>query len=73
MDSLDEILSDIGISLGSVEVEAFMRDELFHRRADFDGVMSRIFAGRQAVFFYDDDQASAFRLFMEKLWGRGWL
>ncbi len=66
-DSLDSILGDIGISLCQIEIEAYMRDELFAGGNSFDTVYNRCFKSR--VFeFYDDEQEEAFDRFMKDLW-----
>ncbi len=67
--SLDAIFQDMGISLSKVEVEAFMRDELFHRREEMDGVIRRIFAGRPAEF-HSPEQLGDFDTYLQKLWER---
>jgi hypothetical protein len=67
--SMDAIFHDLGISLSTVEVEAYMRDELFHRREDAEGVLQRIFAGRAAEF-YSEEQLGDFVTYFEKLWNR---
>ena len=68
-DSMDAILADLGLSLSSEEVEAYMRDQLFLRHSSIQEVMDRI-AGGNALTFHDNLQHAAFDGFVEELWGR---
>ncbi len=66
-DSLEAILDDLGFSLSTEDVEAYMRDELFCRRNDLDNVITRCAKGRM-VEFHDGEQRNAFYQFVNKLW-----
>jgi uncharacterized protein with von Willebrand factor type A (vWA) domain len=67
VESLEKILQEIGVSLRPHEIEAFMRDELFHGRKSLEAVNERCFSGRELVFS-DDAQQVAFDNFMDELW-----
>jgi len=67
--SIDAIFRDLGVSLSEVEVEAYMRDELFHRRDQPEAVLKRIFSGR-ALKFYSEEQLDDFVKYFDKLWKR---
>jgi hypothetical protein len=67
--SIDAIFRDLGISLSEVEVEAYMRDELYHRQEQSEAVLQRIFAGR-STRFYSEAQLGDFVKYFEKLWNR---
>ena len=66
-DSLEAILDDIGVSLSTEELEAYMRDELFHRRDSLSAVAERCLSGRAGAFV-DLEQEEAFHRFLESLW-----
>ena len=67
--SIDAIFRDLGISLSEVELEAYMRDELFHRREEPEEVLKRVFSGRP-LQFYSDEQLDDFVKYFDKLWKR---
>jgi hypothetical protein len=66
-DSLEAVISDIGLSLNISEIGAYMRDELFSRGNSLDRVVERILKGRE-VLFYDEIQKEAFFKYMKELW-----
>lgn len=63
---LDEILVDTGSSLNAEEVEAFMRDALFHGR-DREYAVRRAFQKSHLTFAHEA-QASSFEEELETLW-----
>jgi hypothetical protein len=65
--TLDAILKDLAVSYSEVEVEAFMRDELFRGGKNLQAVRARILQGRTTVFF-DAEQEKAFDDLMAELW-----
>lgn len=67
VESLEKILREIGVSLTPHEIEAFMRDELYHGRKSLEAVSERCFSGRDLVFS-DEAQQIAFENFMDELW-----
>ena len=66
-DSLEAILNDLGFALSEEEVEAYVRDELFHRHDDPARVANRIQKGSQ-VEFSNRKQEKAFFTFLFELW-----
>jgi hypothetical protein len=67
VESLEKIFREIGVSLNPHEIEAFMRDELFHGRKSLEAVSERCFSGRDLIFS-DEAQQVAFDNFMDELW-----
>ena len=67
-DSLDAILSDIGLSLNENEITAYMLDALSCGHTDSNVVMKRCFAGRDATYFTDENQADIFNDLFITLW-----
>ncbi|MDR1626829.1 MAG: plasmid pRiA4b ORF-3 family protein [Spirochaetia bacterium] len=67
--SLDAIFEDLGIAMTETEVEAYMRDELFHRKENPEAVLERIFENRNIPFF-SEDQRNDFVRYCKKLWNR---
>jgi hypothetical protein len=67
VESLERILREIGVSLTPHEIEAFMRDELYHGRKSLEAVSERCFSGRDLIFS-DEAQQVAFDNFMDELW-----
>ncbi len=67
--SLETILDDINLSLSSEDIEAYMRNELFHRGNSLKAVLERCFSGRQTNFF-DREQESTFHRLVDLLWER---
>ncbi|MFA6568538.1 MAG: hypothetical protein WCS96_10025 [Victivallales bacterium] len=67
VESLEKILREIGVSLTPHEIEAFMRDELYHGRKSLEAVSERCFSGRELIFS-DEAQQVAFDNFMDELW-----
>lgn len=67
VESLENILRDVGVSLHTHEIEAFMRDELYHGRKSLEAVSERCFNGRELIFS-DEAQQVAFDNFMDELW-----
>lgn len=65
--SLDAILNDLAVSYDETEVEAFMRDALFHGGTRMDDVRDRIL-DRRATVFVDRRQKEAFQERMQELW-----
>jgi hypothetical protein len=63
---LDEMLLDIGLSLSSGEIEAFMRDALFHGMKEEDAVI-RAFQGAYIQFAHPEQEAS-FQAEIRLLW-----
>ena len=66
--SIDDILADLGLAFGQDELEAYMRDELFHGGKSLENVMARCMAGRPEVSFYNEEQEEAFDDFVQVLW-----
>jgi len=66
-DSLEAILDDLGVALSEVEVEAYIRDELFQRHDEPSWVANRILQGRGAGFS-NRKQEKAFFRFLFELW-----
>lgn len=66
-ESLDDILTDIGVSLCAGEIEAYMRDELYCGRRDLIEVTKRCFHSRM-LEFYNEKQEKAFARFMTTMW-----
>ncbi len=66
-DSLEAILNDLGLAISEEEVEAYIRDELFHRHDDPARVANRILKGRD-IEFSNRKQEKAFFTFLFKLW-----
>lgn len=66
-DSLEAILNDLGLALSEEEVEAYIRDELFHRHDDPARVANRIQKGSH-VEFSNRKQEKAFFTFLSELW-----
>ncbi len=64
MDSLEAILTDVGIALDEVEVEAVILDALYRGPLDGEAVERRMTAGRD-IRFYDQEQERAFHRFLE--------
>jgi hypothetical protein len=67
VESMEKILAEIGVSLRTHEIEAFMRDELHHGRKSLEAVSARCFSGRDLIFS-DEAQEVAFDNFMDELW-----
>jgi hypothetical protein len=67
VESLEKILVEMGVGLTPHDIEAFMRDELYHGRKSLEAVSERCFSGRELVF-RDDAQHIAFDNFMDELW-----
>jgi len=65
-DSLEAILDDFGLALSEEVVEAYIRDELFHRRDDPAQVATRILKGRD-IEFSNRKQKKAFFTFLFEL------
>ncbi len=65
--SLEAILDDIGVSLSEEDIEAYMRDEMFHRGDSLESVLKRCFSGRQ-IDFYNQKQEHKFYRFVDDLW-----
>ncbi len=68
LDSIDGILVDIGCNLRQVEIEAYMRDNLFMGRKNLDEVQDRIVATRLALQFVNPIQEDSFNALFEDLW-----
>lgn len=68
IDSIDGILTDLGISLSEQEVEALIRDELFHGNGQYDHVVERIFCTRSENPFANMDQSVAFSRLLRTMW-----
>jgi hypothetical protein len=66
-DSLDDILIDINAPISSGEIEAYMRNELFHRGNSCSHAMEECFAYYDFTF-YDKFQHKIFHLFINELW-----
>ncbi len=66
-DCLEAILDDLGLSLSSEEIEAYMRDELYGSGGDLRRVLSRCLQGRP-VRFYSRAQEKAFHRFLHQMW-----
>ncbi|MDR2589019.1 MAG: plasmid pRiA4b ORF-3 family protein [Spirochaetales bacterium] len=67
--SIDEIFRDLSVPVSEIEVEACMRDELFHRRENPQSVRERIIAGRKVLFF-SRAQENEFDRHFKKLWNK---
>ncbi len=67
VESLEKILMDMKVALTPHDVEAFMRDELYHGRKSLEAVSERCFSERELVF-RDEAQHVAFDNFMDELW-----
>lgn len=67
VESLEKILNELGVNLTTHEIEAFMRDELYHGRKSMEAASERCFSGRELVFT-DEAQHVAFDNFMDELW-----
>ncbi len=68
LDSMDGILIDIGCNLRQVEIEAYMRDNLYSGRNNLDEVQARIVATRLALQFVNPIQENTFNGLFEDLW-----
>jgi hypothetical protein len=71
-DSLNNILESLGIQLSQVEVEAYMRDELFRSRGtpgkdEFSPVLVRVFQEEDPSFFSDEQEKMFFK-YCRNLW-----
>lgn len=66
-DSLDAILEQMGAAVKSVEMRAFMIDELFNGGENLDNVLERSIGARW-LDFSDDAQEAVFRNFVEEMW-----
>ncbi|GAB4367856.1 MAG: hypothetical protein Kow009_04690 [Spirochaetales bacterium] len=67
--SMNEILRDIGVSLEESSIEAYIRDAFYQGNASPEQVLNRIFAGREALF-YSQEQMESFLKFFDNLWKR---
>ncbi|MBN1698597.1 MAG: plasmid pRiA4b ORF-3 family protein [Spirochaetales bacterium] len=66
-DSLNDILTDINAPISSVEIEAFMRNELFHRKTSCEDAVERCLQYLD-LHFYDQFQEDMFYRFIDELW-----
>ena len=69
-DSLGAILRDMGLSLTTSEIEALMRDELYHDREQFQPVLERMFSGYDVIPFNGDRQEKTFFKLIGEMWAR---
>jgi hypothetical protein len=68
MDSLNDILLDIGVAVTQNEIEAYMRDEHFSRRNSLESALNRCFAHREHLSFYNEEQREEFFRYLSELW-----
>lgn len=67
VEDLDAMMGDVGLSMNSVELRAYMRDALFNNIRDIRKVKERCFAGR-TIHFYDARQEAAFTKAIADQW-----
>lgn len=64
---LDAIFEELGLSITEEEVEAYMRDALFHGEGRADAVLARIATGRSLIFSSGEEQ-ERFHCLWSELW-----
>jgi hypothetical protein len=65
--SLEDLLKDCGCPVNMVEIESFMRDELYAGAENMDSFFARCF-GQEKLKFADDAQEAFFLNFTEDMW-----
>jgi len=66
-ESLDDILKEIKHPMSSIEIEGFMREEIFHARKEFNDFYENCFAIAKPNFI-DDGKNMVFMNFLEDMW-----
>lgn len=66
--SIDDICAELGLAFGEEELEAYMRDSLFHGEKDVNDVLERCLRSRGSITFNSQEQGNAFWRHAEDLW-----
>ncbi len=67
VESLDDLLSEIKVPLSQIEIESYMRDELYNSRDKFESFFERCF-GKINLEFIDEGQEAIFYNYIEDMW-----
>ena len=67
IESIDSIIKELKLPMSSIEIEGFMREEIFNGRNEFSGFFDNCFAIAKPNFV-DDAQNAIFMNYLEEMW-----